>query len=180
MRLFPTDQSMVVVIDDRYEVWNHAANLVKVVPCGSSSANPMMNHLLNRILPADDFFVGMGDINSAFVAPRAIDETPTRMDTSGSDQAHPEGRPMDVAVGLDAEAQEILEQAQVIEEQLTERPLAKMQAELEKEAKVARSTTPEVEPNTATAPADGTEMSSSAKALLKASDGELPRLQHVS
>jgi RNA polymerase II subunit A C-terminal domain phosphatase len=32
-RLFPTDQSMVVVIDDRYEVWNHAANLVKVVPC---------------------------------------------------------------------------------------------------------------------------------------------------
>lgn len=32
-RLFPTDQSMVVVIDDRWEVWSHGPNLVKVVPC---------------------------------------------------------------------------------------------------------------------------------------------------
>lgn len=32
-RLFPTDQSMVVVIDDRWEVWGHGPNLVKVVPC---------------------------------------------------------------------------------------------------------------------------------------------------
>ena len=32
-RLFPTDQSMVVVIDDRSDVWGDIANLVKVVPC---------------------------------------------------------------------------------------------------------------------------------------------------
>jgi RNA polymerase II subunit A-like phosphatase len=34
-RLFPTDESMVVVIDDRWEVWAHGRNLVKVVPCES-------------------------------------------------------------------------------------------------------------------------------------------------
>lgn len=32
-RLFPTDQSMVVVIDDRADVWSDNSNLVKVVPC---------------------------------------------------------------------------------------------------------------------------------------------------
>lgn len=32
-RLFPTDQSMVVVIDDRSDVWSDVPNLVKVVPC---------------------------------------------------------------------------------------------------------------------------------------------------
>lgn len=32
-RLFPTDESMVVVIDDRWEVWAHGRNLVKVIPC---------------------------------------------------------------------------------------------------------------------------------------------------
>lgn len=32
-RLFPTDQSMVVIIDDRADVWGDSPNLVKVVPC---------------------------------------------------------------------------------------------------------------------------------------------------
>jgi RNA polymerase II subunit A-like phosphatase len=32
-RLFPTDQSMVVVIDDRQDVWGDCPNLLKVVPC---------------------------------------------------------------------------------------------------------------------------------------------------
>lgn len=36
-RLFPTDQSMVVVIDDRQDVWGDCPNLVKVVPCKLSS-----------------------------------------------------------------------------------------------------------------------------------------------
>ncbi|CCK72111.1 protein serine/threonine phosphatase KNAG_0J00280 [Huiozyma naganishii CBS 8797] len=46
-RLFPTDQSMVTVIDDRGDVWNWCANLIKVVPY--------------------NFFVGVGDINSNFL-----------------------------------------------------------------------------------------------------------------
>ncbi|KAI8910234.1 RNA polymerase II subunit A C-terminal domain phosphatase [Gorgonomyces haynaldii] len=42
-RLFPCDQSMVVVIDDRADVWQWSPNLLKVRPY--------------------DFFVGIGDIN---------------------------------------------------------------------------------------------------------------------
>jgi TFIIF-interacting CTD phosphatase-like protein len=39
-RLFPTDQSMVVVIDDRSDVWGDIPNLVKVVPCERHSDVP--------------------------------------------------------------------------------------------------------------------------------------------
>lgn len=46
-RLFPVDQLMVVIIDDRGDVWQWEANLLKVVPY--------------------DFFVGIGDINSSFL-----------------------------------------------------------------------------------------------------------------
>ncbi|QPG73539.1 hypothetical protein FOA43_000850 [Brettanomyces nanus] len=46
-RLFPVDTSMVVVIDDRGDVWNWSPNLIKVIPY--------------------DFFVGIGDINSSFL-----------------------------------------------------------------------------------------------------------------
>lgn len=46
-RLFPVDQSMVAVIDDRGDVWGWQPNLVKVMPY--------------------DFFVGIGDINSSFL-----------------------------------------------------------------------------------------------------------------
>jgi RNA polymerase II subunit A-like phosphatase len=43
-RLFPCDQSMVVVIDDRADVWCWSENLIKVQPY--------------------NFFVGIGDINN--------------------------------------------------------------------------------------------------------------------
>lgn len=46
-RLFPMDTSMVVVIDDRGDVWDWCPNLIKVVPY--------------------DFFLGIGDINSSFL-----------------------------------------------------------------------------------------------------------------
>lgn len=32
-RLFPVDTSMVVIIDDRGDVWEYSPNLVSVVPC---------------------------------------------------------------------------------------------------------------------------------------------------
>lgn len=32
-RLFPCDQSMVVIIDDRADVWEWSPNLIKVIPC---------------------------------------------------------------------------------------------------------------------------------------------------
>lgn len=46
-RLFPVDTKMVVIIDDRGDVWQWSPNLIKVTPY--------------------DFFVGIGDINSSFL-----------------------------------------------------------------------------------------------------------------
>ncbi|CAI2168649.1 3163_t:CDS:10, partial [Funneliformis geosporum] len=46
-RLFPCDDSMVVVIDDRADVWTWSPNLIKVHPY--------------------DFFVGIGDINDTYL-----------------------------------------------------------------------------------------------------------------
>ncbi|KAJ6021359.1 hypothetical protein N7540_006863 [Penicillium herquei] len=46
-RLFPVDTKMVVIIDDRGDVWRWNQNLIKVSPY--------------------DFFVGIGDINSSFL-----------------------------------------------------------------------------------------------------------------
>lgn len=49
-RLFPVDTKMVVIIDDRGDVWHWSPNLIKVKPF--------------------DFFVGIGDINSSFLPKR--------------------------------------------------------------------------------------------------------------
>lgn len=49
-RLFPVDTKMVVIIDDRGDVWKWTNNLIKVAPY--------------------DFFVGIGDINSSFLPKR--------------------------------------------------------------------------------------------------------------
>ena len=49
-RLFPVDSKMVVIIDDRGDVWQWSPNLVKVSPY--------------------DFFVGIGDINGSFLPKR--------------------------------------------------------------------------------------------------------------
>lgn len=46
-RLFPVDTKMVVIIDDRGDVWKWSDNLIRVFPY--------------------DFFVGIGDINSSFL-----------------------------------------------------------------------------------------------------------------
>ena len=58
-RLFPVDTKMVVIIDDRGDVWKWSPNLIKVTPY--------------------DFFVGIGDINSSFLpkkpGPKASQKT---------------------------------------------------------------------------------------------------------
>ncbi|KAA1091007.1 hypothetical protein PGT21_020504 [Puccinia graminis f. sp. tritici] len=57
-RLFPVDTSMVVIIDDRGDVWEYSPNLVSVLPY--------------------NFFVGIGDINGAFLPPaRPLEPPPT-------------------------------------------------------------------------------------------------------
>lgn len=121
-RLFPTDQSMVVIIDDRWEVWSHGPNLVKVVPCTFSPCNRLPYSDSVSIV---DFFVGMGDINSTFVKPRATDVPAVRGTT-----------PPDIAEDDDASLQDqiALKRAKALEDQMEARPLKKKQEELEKQA----------------------------------------------
>lgn len=54
-RLFPVDTKMVVIIDDRGDVWKWSDNLIKVTPY--------------------DFFVGIGDINSSFLPKKSEPRT---------------------------------------------------------------------------------------------------------
>ncbi|KAI8137845.1 hypothetical protein BJV82DRAFT_633442 [Fennellomyces sp. T-0311] len=56
-RLFPCDTSMVVVLDDRSDVWSFSPNLIKIKPY--------------------EFFVGIGDINSPF-APKQVPDMATQ------------------------------------------------------------------------------------------------------
>lgn len=88
-RLFPVDTKMVVIIDDRGDVWQWSDNLIKVA--------------------AYDFFVGIGDINSSFLprrpelqqGPRVLRLTmPKRKDEQPeSDAANEEGSKKSEAVG---------------------------------------------------------------------------------
>ncbi|KAI8369405.1 uncharacterized protein BYT42DRAFT_617436 [Radiomyces spectabilis] len=55
-RLFPCDQSMVVILDDRADVWNFSPNLIKIKPY--------------------EFFVGIGDINSPFAPKKEFETVP--------------------------------------------------------------------------------------------------------
>jgi len=56
---------MVVIIDDRADVWEWSPNLIKVIPC--KQFLPMSRVIFPLIL-LDDFFIGIGDINSSFLA----------------------------------------------------------------------------------------------------------------
>lgn len=68
-RLFPIDTKMVVIIDDRGDVWKWNANLVRVIPF--------------------DFFVGIGDINSSFLPKKQeIKPTPKADKPEDTIQAH--------------------------------------------------------------------------------------------
>ncbi|CAO1631472.1 unnamed protein product [Sympodiomycopsis kandeliae] len=78
-RLFPMDTSMVVIIDDRGDVWGWSPNLVKVIPY--------------------DFFIGSGDINATFLpalpsqpaTPANPDSEASSSQSDSSSAASPEG-----------------------------------------------------------------------------------------
>lgn len=109
-RLFPTDQSMVVVIDDRWEVWAHSRHLVKVIPY--------------------TFFPDVGDINAAFVLPRATEEPPAVIapPTEDTNEDTPE------VTEAQTQAQAEKEAADQVQSQVTEAPLAKRQQELDRQS----------------------------------------------
>jgi RNA polymerase II subunit A-like phosphatase len=143
-RLFPVDTKMVVIIDDRADIWNYSHNLVRV-----------------RVY---NFYVGTGDINSSFL-PKQPDlvtvptnPVPGAPTVSVMTDAEPKPEPgSDVAATEAAEAPpgalsiedamvrmaentqqaSVEEQAQQqqaeIDAQVQDRPLLRMQAALEKE-----------------------------------------------
>ncbi|KAK0466334.1 uncharacterized protein EV420DRAFT_1511138 [Desarmillaria tabescens] len=125
-RLFPCDTSMVVIIDDRGDVWEWSPNLIKVVPY--------------------DFFVGIGDINSAF-----LPKVPSSALASSSTQAL------------------ITQNSIALEAQVEGRPLAKMQEQLADSDDTAKEK--EVSPTH-----DHKQTSHHKKALLKSQDNELERV----
>ncbi|WFC98469.1 protein-serine/threonine phosphatase [Malassezia yamatoensis] len=61
-RLFPINTSMVVIIDDRADVWSWSANLIKVDPY--------------------EFFVGIGDINAGHLGPNSQPDGIKPLDTT--------------------------------------------------------------------------------------------------
>lgn len=74
-KLFPVDNRMVVIIDDRADVWAWSKYLLRVKPF--------------------NFFVGIGDINSSFLpkqedyaSPKTVKATPATNGTAEAESAH--------------------------------------------------------------------------------------------
>ncbi len=196
-RLFPVDTKMVVIIDDRADVWpRNRLNLIKVVPY--------------------DFFVGIGDINSSFLpkrqeVPRVTAPTPEKTadpedaDTSVSEPLADEHQSK---AGINASASQVPgqesgktedrtsaleelvsmsggddptlrriqaeEQEEFLEKQLKERPLLHMQQELDKEdGEVPLKTTNGESEETAENGDTGLNQPNSRHHLLKDDDREL-------
>ncbi|KAF7970876.1 hypothetical protein HWV62_22700 [Athelia sp. TMB] len=118
-RLFPCDTSMVVIIDDRADVWEWSPNLVKVVPY--------------------DFFVGIGDINSTFLpkvdpitagAPAPSSRAPAATAPASATPTTATAREEERERGAAETKQMVVANSIVLEAQLEERPLAKKQEAL--------------------------------------------------
>ncbi|KAG7105088.1 RNA polymerase II subunit A C-terminal domain phosphatase like protein [Verticillium longisporum] len=144
-RLFPVSTNMVVIIDDRADVWpRNRPNLIKVVPY--------------------DFFKGIGDINSSFLpkrrdilpAPADVPNGKTAVNASPNvtpEQAQPQtpAKPsaLDELVSMSSgndkklQAEQTEEQERSLEHQITDRPLAHMQEVLDKEKEEKEKAAPE-------------------------------------
>ncbi|KAB5533397.1 RNA polymerase II subunit A C-terminal domain phosphatase [Coniochaeta sp. 2T2.1] len=146
-RLFPMNTNMVVIIDDRADVWpRNRPNLIKVVPY--------------------DFFKGIGDINSSFLPKREDllatpaaaaspglakngtegskdDATAANGDKSDKPSALQELVTLTGADNPDVTKRQIEQQARELEKQIQERPLLHLQEQLDKEDEEAQKTTPD-------------------------------------
>ena len=76
-RLFPCDQSMVVVVDDRSDIWDWSPNLVHVNAC----------KLFFCMYFVDNFFEGIGDINA-----------PKPLSAPGDDAENSEAKDVDMSM----------------------------------------------------------------------------------
>lgn len=135
-RLFPVDQSMVVIIDDRGDVWQWESNLIKVIPY--------------------DFFVGIGDINSSFLPKKngqltgpgrgrksiarleAMEENEKEKEEKAEEGKEVDISPVDRIIELaggegnrDLLIEQSISRNHSIEQQMIDRPLARLQHDLE-------------------------------------------------
>ncbi|GIJ87755.1 carboxy-terminal domain (CTD) phosphatase [Aspergillus pseudoviridinutans] len=141
-RLFPVDTKMVVIIDDRGDVWRWSPNLIKVSPY--------------------DFFVGIGDINSSFL-PKKQElggaTKPTEQEAKGTKELPMQQPPPNGAIAKPAAEVSTLEQLvtmgggdnprllreqsvaqeETIMHQVEDRPLLQKQKELDAEDEAAES-----------------------------------------
>ncbi|KAF2772458.1 hypothetical protein EJ03DRAFT_306747 [Teratosphaeria nubilosa] len=136
-RIFPMDTKMVVIIDDRGDIWSWSPNLVKV--------------------SAYDFFVGIGDINSSFLPKRPeLEKAPPNEDDSSKaskastpasvpPSANGDASAVDRMVSMAGEQDEdslkekAKEQDETIAEQLADRPLLQKQKLLEQAEEEAKA-----------------------------------------
>lgn len=154
-RLFPTNTDMVVIIDDRADIWHYSPNLVRV--------------------PVFNFFPGAGDINASFLPkqqelvtsstkkkPPPVSDAAKQSDEGDSAQAFSvAGKPaetaftgtsngslteieqqlvsMGAADSPDVIEKQVKEQEKVIITQQTERPLLQKQLLLDKEDEEAEA-----------------------------------------
>ncbi|KAI9512484.1 hypothetical protein F5148DRAFT_1279614 [Russula earlei] len=181
-RLFPVDTSMVVIIDDRADVWEWSPNLVKVIPY--------------------DFFVGIGDINSTFLpkldastsgmpqmSPTPLGRQPPAVSgsTLSTSAPGPSSRPQPKNMSR----KEILQKEMIarnslaLEAQVEERPLAKLQEELQEAANGQLASDTSMS-DTASGQSENSSKTSDApgekhhrKALLKNDDTELQRVKRL-
>lgn len=127
-RLFPVDTDMVVIIDDRADVWSWSPNLIKVL--------------------AYDFFVGIGDINAGFLPKQNVIAKPKpapKVITNGTKEAEEAGDE-NAAPSSDLEAQLVAmagtatdadftaqteAQGETIAAQIEDRPLLRRQEALD-------------------------------------------------
>ncbi|KAJ5950792.1 uncharacterized protein N7479_009205 [Penicillium vulpinum] len=141
-RLFPVDTKMVVIIDDRGDIWRWCPNLIKVSPY--------------------DFFVGIGDINSSFLPkkedigvnkPQTEAKAPEKTKehhVNGKTQEGVEVSAFEQLVTMGGDSPRLLqEQADAQEEtilhQVEDRPLLQKQKELEAEDNTPRISDASVE-----------------------------------
>ncbi|KAK9417324.1 putative RNA polymerase II subunit A C-terminal domain phosphatase [Seiridium unicorne] len=173
-RLFPVSTHMVVVIDDRADVWPlNRSNLIKVTPY--------------------DFFRGIGDINSSFLPKRddiiAPAPTPVPLPTNGDVSRSPNapGHANNIpeherAVAESDDDNALLqlqaqEQERELEKQLTERPLLHLQEKLDK-GESESDPTPSTEVSEAPEQNGHTDSPSHRHNLLRDDDEELAYLEN--
>ncbi|KAH6917087.1 hypothetical protein BKA70DRAFT_1382097 [Coprinopsis sp. MPI-PUGE-AT-0042] len=174
-RLFPCDTSMVVIIDDRADVWDWSPNLVKVIPY--------------------DFFVGIGDINSTFLPKldaSSLTPPPPQVSTDKESKTTNGALPNPLAKdGTTADGNETViaqdktilvnENNAALDAQLEERPLAKKEKELQEHEEAAELEQTESPTPSASESPDPTPQSHHhhRKALLKNDDIELQRVGKI-